>query len=69
MIIEEICIFWDGLLQVHVDHIYWEGNRVANDIAKSSHNMEGIKEEDDISQTPLSIEMMVESESAFCGPI
>jgi hypothetical protein len=46
--IEEIRCMLNGFLEVHIDHIYREGKRVVDDLAKFGHNMEGIKESDDI---------------------
>lgn len=46
---EEIHTLLDGLHEVHVDHTYWEGNEGGDDLAKIGHNIEGIKESDDVS--------------------
>lgn len=42
--IEEIHSLLNGLLEVHMDHFYQEGNRVVNDLPKVGHKVEGIKE-------------------------
>ena len=52
-----------------MEHIYREGNGVIDDLAKVVHNVEGIKEWDDVSQTPPSTQMMVESECSLYGVV
>ena len=57
------------LHKVQFAHIYKEGNRVANDLAKTRHNVDRIKEPDDVRHIISSTQIIVENMRGYHGVI
>ena len=65
MIIEKIHKLMEGCPEIRIDHIYHEGNGVADELVKFVDNTTQFFEWKDVNQLPSSTQVMMECESTY----